>query len=330
VALLAALGTRARSALVHRHGPASIPLSARTLIDRLARPEPPDLDEACQRLAVAVAAPDGVRRSRRGIPIALASAPVLVVVLAAALLMPYLYRFMTDTQNVEIVSALGMIANPNPRDPRLRDPAVRSAIERYLAGRYARLLADDRFWSTLIMQQLMNNLRPAAAGILERHPVVSADDLAAASAVIAPERERWQRESQVQVRGLLQVGGIVVSALTGLAVALVLGVSLLSAVVAPGGLVMRQLGYTLITGDGRESARLRSLLRALLAWLPAMVWLLYLAAAPKIQGFVPAPSAPFTGVGVTLAVMTLGIIWTLARPTRGPHDWLMRTWVTPR
>ena len=330
VALLSALGSGALAELDRQHGPASIPLSARTLIDRLAAPEPPDLDEVNERLTAVVAAQEGVRRSRRAIPIALASAPVLVMVLAAALLMPYLVRFMNDTQNVEIVSGLGMIGSPNPRAPRLRDPAIRSAIERYLAGRYGRVLADDRFWNTLIMQRFAENLRPVAVGILERHPAVSTGDLATASTVIAPERERWQRESQVQARGLLRVGVIIVSALTGLVLALGLGGSLLSAVAVPGGLVMRQLGYAVISGDGREIGRGRSLMRALAAWLPAIVWLGYLSASPKIQGFVPAPPSALTGVGLLLAAMTMGIVWTLARPTRGPHDRLARTWVVPR
>jgi hypothetical protein len=256
--------------------------------------------------------------------------PALVVLLAAALLMPSLYRFMTNAQNVEILSALTAIANPSPRAPRLRDPAVRTAVEQYLAGRHGRVIADERFWNTLMMQSSLRNLRPVAAGILERHPAVSPAQLAAASAAIAPERARWERESQVQVRGLLAIAGIIVSALTGLALAIVLAGSILSAIAAPGGLVMRQLGYTVVTGDGRESSRARSLIRTLAAWLPAIVWLGYLAAAPKVQGYVPAPPAALASVGVMLGVMATGILWTLARPTRGPHDWLMRTWVVVR
>lgn len=93
---------------------------------------------------------------------------------------------------------------------------------------------------------------------------------------------------------------------------------------------MRQLRFAVVTRDGNEIGRLRSVLRAAVAWLPALAWLGYLAASPKVQGFVPAPSAPLLGIGLMLTPLVIGVIWTLARPARGPHDWVMGTWVIPR
>ena len=106
--------------------------------------------------------------------------------------------------------------------------------------------------------------------------------------------------------------------------------SLVSAALVPGGIAMRTLGYTVVSREGREIGRGRSLLRAVAAWLPAIVWLAYLAASPKIQRFVPAPPAPWLGVALALGVLTAGAIWTIVRPARGPHDRLLGTWVVVR
>jgi hypothetical protein len=39
---------------------------------------------------------------------------------------------------------------------------------------------------------------------------------------------------------------------------------------------------------------------------------------------------PWVGVGLTLALLAAGAVWTIVRPTRGPHDRLLGTWVVPR
>ena len=68
----------------------------------------------------------------------------------------------------------------------------------------------------------------------------------------------------------------------------------------------------------------------LVAWAPAIAWLLYLAASPRVQGFVPTPPNPLLGAMLTVAAMAIGALLTIARPARGPHDWLLGTWVVPR
>jgi hypothetical protein len=49
-----------------------------------------------------------------------------------------------------------------------------------------------------------------------------------------------------------------------------------------------------------------------------------------VQGFVPTPPNPTLGALVTLAVLGIGAVFAIARPERGPHDWLLGTWVVPR
>ena len=118
--------------------------------------------------------------------------------------------------------------------------------------------------------------------------------------------------------------------MTALALALVLIVCVVSSLLVPGGLVSRQLGLATVSRSGREITRARSLARTLVAGLPAIAWLTYLAFVPRVQGFVPTPPMPIAGTLVTVGMLALGLIWTIARRTRGPHDVLVGTWVVPR
>ena len=98
----------------------------------------------------------------------------------------------------------------------------------------------------------------------------------------------------------------------------------------PGGLFTRMLGHAMVRGNGHEIRRMMSLMRVLVAWAPAIAWLLYLASSPKVQGFVPTPPNPLLGTVLTLTALGIGAIVTIVRPERGPHDWLLGTWVVPR
>ena len=98
----------------------------------------------------------------------------------------------------------------------------------------------------------------------------------------------------------------------------------------PGGLVSRNLGLATVTRSGQEISRARSVARVLAAGLPGIIWLVYLAFSPRVQGFVPTPPRPITATLVTVGVLALGLVWTAIRRTRGPHDLLTGTWVVPR
>jgi hypothetical protein len=104
----------------------------------------------------------------------------------------------------------------------------------------------------------------------------------------------------------------------------------MSSLLVPGGLVARHLGLATITRSGEEITRMRSLARVLVAGVPAIAWLTYLAVAPKVQGFVPTPSSPIAATLTTVSILAIGLAWTIARRTRGPHDILVGTWVVPR
>jgi len=325
VELLSAL---ARHAAPAASSPPSMPLSARTLLRAWSSPTRPSLAEAHAGLSRVAAAPDRVRRARRALPLALAAIPPLFLVAFTALVMlPTINRFFNPEAS-QMLSLLEMLYQPNPApDSRLANPDVRRAMETYLAGRHGTRLSDPDFWNSPVMRNVSNRLRKTAEGVAARHPSVSDADLRQATATIAPElepRRQRPRENEGDPAGIL----IMISGTVALLPALLL--SILSSLIVRGGLFTRMLGYAVVTRDGNEIGRVRSLARVLVAWTPALVWLTYLAMSPKVQGFVPTPPNPLAGTLITLGALGLGAILTLARPNRGPHDWLLGTWVVPR
>ena len=101
-------------------------------------------------------------------------------------------------------------------------------------------------------------------------------------------------------------------AVTAIALLPMLLLSILSSLLVPGGVFTRMLGHAVVKSDGREIGRTLSLVRVLVAWTPAIAWLLYLAACPRVQGFVPTPPNPLLGaaharrhgVGALLTIAT--------------------------
>jgi hypothetical protein len=277
-------------------------------------------------------APNYVHWWRRGIPGALAAAPVVLMLVVTSVLVPALGRFQSS-ETMGMMNLLGVLKDTDlPADNPMQRPDVRTAAEVAVAGRYGHLIRDESFWEAGIVRSLAPEYRSLAEGILKRHPDVSAARLAEAEAVL-----KKARDEQEQIRGrprsegnAIELSGVIISLITALALALVLVVCAISSLLVPGGLVFRNLGLAAVTRSGREISRLRSLARVLVAGLPAIVWLVYLAVSPRVQGFVPAPSRPLTGTLVTVGVLAIGLVWTAARRTRGPHDLLTGTWVVPR
>jgi hypothetical protein len=304
-------------------------LSARVFLDRWAGPALPTLADARAALLAMAATPDRVHWWRRSLPGALAAAPIVVMLLVGFAIVPALGRFVTSDTN-RMMNLLGALKSTTlPADNALRRPEVRDAAEVTIAGRWGHLVRDDSFWEAGVVRSLAPDYRAQAEEILKRHPVVSAEELTGAEAILSAAREERTRDRRPQ-QSVLELGGVIISTVTAAALTLVLMLCVLSSVLVPGGLVARHLGLATVTRSGREISRGRSVLRIVVAGLPAIVWLVYLAWAPKVQGWVPVPARPITGTLVTVGVLGLGLLWTIARRTRGPHDALLGTWVVPR
>jgi hypothetical protein len=231
-----------------------------------------------------------------------------------------------------MMNLLGALkSTTQPADSPWRRPEVRSAAEVAITGRYAHLIRDDAFWEAGVVRSLAPDYRAQAEEILKRHPNVPAAELAAAEEVMKKAREEQERtRNRPPERSIVELSGVIISTVTALAFALVLVVCVVSSLLVPGGLVSRNLGLATVTRGGREISRARSLTRTLVAGFPGIVWLVYLAFSPRVQGFVPTPPRPITATLVTVGVLAAGLVWTVVRRTRGPHDVLTGTWVVPR
>jgi eukaryotic-like serine/threonine-protein kinase len=322
---------QAAASRVPRHSsePAALPLSARAFLERWSGPSLPTIADARAALLAMTSAPSHVHWWRRALPGALASAPVGLMLVVSVAMIPALEQF-AGSETSGMMNLLGALKSTTlPADNPLREPAVRAAAEVAIAGRYGHLIRDESFWNGGVVRGLAPDYRSLAEGILARHPNVPAEDLAAAEAVLKEARSRGPDRGRRE-RSAAELGGVIISTLTAGALALGLTLCVISSLLVPGGIVMRQVGLATVTRSGREITRVRSLMRTLVAGVPAIAWLAYLAASPKVQGFVPTPTSPLTATLVTVGVLAVGHAWTVVRRTRGPHDLLTGTWVVPR
>jgi uncharacterized RDD family membrane protein YckC len=306
--------------------PRAMPLSARVMLDRWASAPSTDLNAARRELATAASSPDYISLWRRAVPIAFAAAPSLLLLSVTLLILPSLYSFLR--QNGGMMSMLEALHNPNPpAASRLREPEIRDAYEIYLVGTYGAELDSDKFWSSPIMQTLQDR-RAIAREALQHHPTVSVEDLSHASTLIAPAIDRANRDGIIPAGNLAGPAAIMIGTLIARSLLLALICSIVSSIIVPGGVLMRLLGIAVVTRNGTEISRARSLVRALVAWLPAILWLWFLLASPVIQGWVPAPESQ-APTALLLGIMISGAVWSIARP-RGLQDRIAGTWIVPR
>jgi uncharacterized RDD family membrane protein YckC len=347
---------QAAAARVPRHPsePAALPLSAHVFLERWSAPVPseptrdgrvegpslPTIADARAALLSMAAAPSQVQWWRRALPGALAGVPVALMLLVSIAIIPALARF-ASSDTSEMMNLLGVLRSTTlPADNPMRRPDVREAAEVAIAGRYGATIRDDSFWEAGVVRGLAPDYRPLAEDILARHPDVTPERLAEAEVLLAASRKEFDARPQAadgepgqparRQQSVVELSGVIISTITAAALALVLVCLIVSSLVAPGGIVSRQLGLATVTRTGKEITRARSLVRALVAGVPGIVWLMYLAISPKVQGFVPTPPNPITATLVTVGVLAVGLAWTIARRTRGPLDLLTGTWVVPR
>ena len=150
------------------------------------------------------------------------------------------------------------------------------------------------------------------------------------SVTLAPEIEERRQFSAYVGEGVGSVLPVMSTLFVAAALVIAFVASMFSAIAMPGGIATQTVGLGVVRRDGREIGRVRSLVRALVVWTPAIAWFVYLEMSSKIQGFVPNPPNPMRGALLVLGTMALGAIWTVVRTTRGPHDFVAGTWVVPR
>ena len=315
------------------------PLSATTLLNRLASGAPPALTDVKAEVLRLASIPSRPSRVRRALPMVVAAMPLAVLLLIVSVMLPLAARsFQGDTgsllrQNGDFVRWMTWITDSGA-DAELETREQRTAAEQYVAAHFRWQLTSDEFWHTQAPRiEPFLGWRRTAAEIAARYPAVSPDELARASAIVAPQIQQLAVQSaQLSTHfpaGREALRGFVASGFASILVLVSIVCGLLSVLAVPGGLVTRALRHAVVRRDGREIGRARSAIRFLIAWSPALAWIACVG-VPMVGEPRVSPDVAFIVGGLACFLMTAGAAWTIATPGRGPHDRFAVTWVVPR
>ncbi len=300
------------------------PLSSTTLLNRLSSGAPPTLGDVKAELLHLASVPSRPSHIRRALPIVMAAMPVAVPTLAVTVMLP------NYAQRSEILMWMTLITESGA-DAEFKTQEQRTAAEQYVAAHFASQLTSDEFWNTQPPQMEFSvAMRRNAAEIAARYPAVSPEELARASAIVAP-----QIQKVAQWRANFPAGGealrrFVASGFASIPALLSIMCGLISVLAVPGGLVTRALQHAVVRRDGREIGRVRSAVRLLIAWSPVIAWMAYVG-NPMFGELRPmSPTTAYAIGGLALISVAAGAMWTIAVPGRGPHDRIAGTWVVPR
>lgn len=333
VELLAAVSARAWGSTTEP----TAPLSGATLLHKLATGVPPALADVKAELLRLASAPGRTSRVRRVLPMVMAAMPLAALLLIVTVMLPAVARSLGDESSVmastQTFIRWMMWITDSSADAELKTQEQRTAAEQYVAARFRSQLTSEEFWNTQTPQiEPFIGWRRRAAEIAARYPAVSPDELARASAIVAPQIQSLAAEREAMSANFPAGGEALRGLLSGNAslpvlVSIVCG--LLSVLAVPGGLVTRALRQAVVRRDGREIGRVRSAVRFLVAWSPALVWIACVGAPIVGEPRVPPDVAVVVG-SFAFLVMAAGVAWTIATPARGPHDRIAGTWVVPR
>jgi eukaryotic-like serine/threonine-protein kinase len=335
VALLAAVSARAL-------GPTAepiAPLSGTKLLNRLASGAPPPLADVKTELVRLASTPNRPSRVRRAVPIVMAAMPVAALVLIVSVMLPMFARSLQgDAGNMfrqrnDFMRWMTWLSDSGA-DSEFKTREQRTAAEQYVAAHFGSQLTSDEFWNTQAPQiEPFLTMRRTAAEIAVRYPAVSPDELARASAIVAPQIQELAAETANLGANVPAGGealrGLVANGFASIPVLLSIVCGVISVLAVPGGLVTRALRHAVVRRDGCEIGRARSAIRFLVAWSPVLVWIgcvgVPMFGAPRVS-----PDMAFVVGSLVFLLMAAGGAWTIASPGRGPHDRIAGTWVVPR
>jgi hypothetical protein len=334
VALLAAVSARALAATAEPMAP----LSGTKLLTQLASGAPPPLADVKTELVRLASTPDRPLRVRRAVPIVMAAMPVAALVLIVSVFIPMFARSLQGNvgnmlrQRNDFIRWMTWLTATGA-DAEFKTREQREAAEQYVAARFGSQLTSD-FWNTQAPQiEPFLTMRRTAAEIAARYPSVAPDELARASAIVAPQIRELAAESanlgaNVPAGGAA-LRGFIASGFASIPVLVSIVFGLASVLVVPGGLVTSALRHAVVRRDGREIGRARSAIRLLVGWSPALVWIgcvgVPMFGEPRVS-----PDMAFVTGSLVFLLMAAGVAWTIASPGRGPHDHIAGTWVVPR
>ena len=186
------------------------PLSAATLLHRLTSQSPPALADVKAELVRLASIPSHPSRERRALPIVMAAMPACVLLLIVTVMLPMVARSLREESSVigstqTFMRWMTWITDSSA-DAELKTQEQRTAAEQYVAAHFGPQLTSDGFWAQTPQFEPFLGMRRTAAEIVARYPAVSPDELARASAILAPQIQELADE-RAQIAANFPAGG---------------------------------------------------------------------------------------------------------------------------
>ena len=300
------------------HGP--LPRLAQATLDTLDRGGFHSLTAAAERASALTESPDHVTRARRAASILLANVPLFAAMIALAIGLPAAVRLLQPgllTMTQSLVAIRGFEGKSDAKSS-----ATRHALELYVADRFHAELADERTWRDPRTARLLAPLRPVASRILDARRAPSDEERRAARA--AAEAYLGNPASiRTQALGIAAILPAVVLLISAIA-------ALMSALLFRGGLLLRLLGLAVVSARGSDVTRIRALCRAVVAWLPVLLFWVYVWASSAAGREVWDVFSNWWVPAAAAAAGFAGCVWAVLHPGRGLPDRLTGTNLVPR
>lgn len=313
--LLARVG---QTTLGHRET-TPMPVSAVAMIDRWKRGSTKSLAAAAEDLVAVSVSPDRVSRSRRLTSLALNAFPVVVMIVAALIAMSKVGKVL----NRDYFTVLRLLTAHDKE----KDPVMQHAIETYLAANFHEQLRDDSVWRETRDSKTESGaalrVRAAAERIATLRP--DAAEVAAAIPLVQARLDEISKSYDSELGDKNKTGPATIAvALLFVGGGFSFFSALISVLIRPSGLTMSMLGLAVLTRKGREISRLGAVARLVVAWSPLIVYG-GLLCVPQLRTPLRTGALGMSMAVVVSALLLAGMVWTILRPTRGPHDAAMGT-----
>ncbi len=251
--------------------PATLPLSARALVDALLRQELTSPADLVAETSAQMAQPDRVAPWRRTASVALCGLIVAFLGFTGFLTALVMERTAVNQPDLAALGDSLQRLSELSGDASPRAAAERDALEVYIAGRFRSRIGDESVWTNPVSIQKLKSHRALAADVVARHPSVTPGELAAATASLGPfialqakateDQQRMARKARLTATGAMLILGLALEATFGTVFAFFLR----------GGVFLRAFGLAVVDRNGHRASRVRAAWRALVAWAPAGV-----------------------------------------------------------
>jgi uncharacterized RDD family membrane protein YckC len=309
-------------------GRVALPLAVRGFLAQLGRSEFATLDELAQALRELLEGVTAVSRARRIAGFAPASfLPAIMLSVGLAFgYTNYMTRRDPTIDRLDLLTTrLQRLEASDGQSP--EQVRAREALRIYIGDRYQTAIADPASWvfrgtssAALADRATAEDARTRAQAADPAAREQAARD--AADILADVDRRASSRLSPVwsMVEGMLAMMTI------GIAMVGVVSIVLSAIFRVPPGL--RLMGLALASVDGQRVSRLRATMRGVVAWSPCVAVLVVMGVASSASMLRAIDRLMLWTVADF--VFVAGLVWTVARPERGPHDHIVATRVVPR